>query len=167
MDISYYEEQPKHKTFHKEQTFQHYERILKRSHLKQKGELHFNDYKTDEDIKRDASKRVYRHKFRFANNELGLDYGLNFNKQDIIDILKEQGMKCACCGVSFYEVNYQIDHKQPVALGGSNSAKNIQMLCRSCNYKKGDMEYITWKTLVAYEDVLNWLQEISEEVDHA
>jgi len=42
---------------------------------------------------------------------------------------------CADCG-STYKIEY--DHIIPVSKGGSNSPKNIELLCLSCNRKKSD-----------------------------
>ncbi len=42
--------------------------------------------------------------------------------------------KCRQCGA---EKNLTIDHIVPLAKGGTNELNNLQILCRSCNSKKG------------------------------
>jgi hypothetical protein len=49
-------------------------------------------------------------------------------------ILKKYNNKCVWCGATD---NLTIDHIKPVKLGGDNSDKNLQVLCRSCNSCKG------------------------------
>ena len=46
-----------------------------------------------------------------------------------------QKRKCACCEVIISK-EYHIDHIMPIALGGSNTDDNIQLLCKSCNLRK-------------------------------
>lgn len=43
--------------------------------------------------------------------------------------------RCACCGESL-KSGYHIDHILPLALGGTNTDDNIQLLTPSCNLKK-------------------------------
>lgn len=43
--------------------------------------------------------------------------------------------KCAKCGSQF---NLEYDHIIPVSKGGSNTARNIQLLCEPCNRKKSN-----------------------------
>lgn len=58
-------------------------------------------------------------------------------KQDVADILKSQKYRCAECGVSVKAINSRhVDHIMPLALGGSNSKSNLQVLCAPCNLKK-------------------------------
>lgn len=44
------------------------------------------------------------------------------------------GSKCAKCGA---EKNLTIDHVVPICKGGGHNIENLQILCRSCNNKKG------------------------------
>lgn len=50
------------------------------------------------------------------------------------EIKDKYGNKCLRCGRS--EVKLTMDHVIPIAVGGSNTADNIQPLCGSCNSKK-------------------------------
>ena len=57
--------------------------------------------------------------------------------KDIKRILKLQKRTCAACYTKFKGDDYHVDHIVPLALGGSNWASNIQMLCPPCNMSKG------------------------------
>lgn len=50
-------------------------------------------------------------------------------------LFKLQRGKCACCGKSL-GADYHLDHIMPIALGGSNTDDNIQLLRATCNLKK-------------------------------
>lgn len=58
--------------------------------------------------------------------------------------LKEQrGSECPYCGAEAYH----IDHKNPLAKGGSHTWDNIEMICRTCNFAKNDLtkeEFLVW-----------------------
>ena len=49
-------------------------------------------------------------------------------------IFVRDGRICKHCGCSD---NLTIDHIHPVAHGGTDELENLQVLCRSCNSKKG------------------------------
>lgn len=49
-------------------------------------------------------------------------------------VWRAAGGKCSCCGS---KNNLQFDHVQPVALGGGSTANNLQLLCGSCNLRRG------------------------------
>lgn len=63
---------------------------------------------------------------------------------DILRIVKAQGGKCAHCRRSVGSA-YHVDHVNPLALGGSNCATNLQILCPECNLSKGSKDPIEWK----------------------
>ena len=58
-----------------------------------------------------------------------------FTIQERIDIKKSQGEKCAICLAKLTR-NFQIDHIQPIASGGSNELDNLQALCYGCHDDK-------------------------------
>lgn len=46
--------------------------------------------------------------------------------------------KCACCGLPLGD-DYHLDHIMPLALGGTNTDNNIQLLRATCNRQKNAM----------------------------
>ena len=50
-------------------------------------------------------------------------------------ILARDGYCCQACGES--EGSLHIDHIVPKRLGGSDLEENLQVLCKSCNLRKG------------------------------
>lgn len=50
-------------------------------------------------------------------------------------LLKLQRGKCACCGLPLGD-DYHLDHIMPLALGGTNTDDNIQLLRATCNLQK-------------------------------
>ena len=54
-------------------------------------------------------------------------------------LYKRQKGKCMYCGRKLDIADMHADHKKPWNRGGSDSEKNLQMLCGPCNTRKGDM----------------------------
>ena len=50
-------------------------------------------------------------------------------------VWRRDGGKCARCGSRH---RMEFDHIVPISKGGSNTARNIELLCESCNREKGD-----------------------------
>lgn len=75
--------------------------------------------------------RIKQNKRRARLVEAGGQYTID----DIKRLLQLQRCKCANCGTSIKK-KYHIDHRIPVAKGGSNHISNIELLCPSCNLRK-------------------------------
>lgn len=52
-----------------------------------------------------------------------------------VRIGRRDGFQCGCCFTTF---DLQIDHIVPVSKDGDSSDDNLQLLCTSCNSRKGD-----------------------------
>lgn len=52
-------------------------------------------------------------------------------------VYERDGHTCQYCGRRPPEVDLQIDHQHPVALGGDNRIDNLLTACRDCNIGKG------------------------------
>lgn len=63
----------------------------------------------------------------------------SFTTQDIRLIRALQGNRCAepTCRKSFEHIKAHIDHIVPLSRGGTNWPRNLQLLCVSCNTRKG------------------------------
>lgn len=57
-------------------------------------------------------------------------------RDEIVGLFKKQGGRCANCKASL-KAGYHADHILPLALGGSNAIRNIQLMCPRCNLRKG------------------------------
>lgn len=71
------------------------------------------------------------------------DSGGFFTLKQIHALRVLQKDKCVNCKKSI-KTNMHIDHIMPIAKGGSNDIKNIQLLCPKCNFKKNDTDPIIW-----------------------
>ena len=58
------------------------------------------------------------------------------SKDTKLRVLERQKYKCASCGRALKPGRYHIDHKKAVALGGSDSIRNLQGLCPNCHDRK-------------------------------
>lgn len=55
---------------------------------------------------------------------------------DIADLARKQDSKCVYCAVAISSRSWHVDHRQPIARGGSNDPSNLQLLCQPCNNRK-------------------------------
>ena len=75
--------------------------------------------------------RVHRSAYRQMRRAAG-----KVGKEQIEGLLIAQRHKCAVCRCRLKQL-WEVDHIQPVALGGRSDPGNLQILCRPCNRSKG------------------------------
>ncbi|MYD35568.1 MAG: HNH endonuclease [Dehalococcoidia bacterium] len=64
----------------------------------------------------------------------------SFGKKEREALFLSQGGRCMYCGKKEREVTYfDVDHKTPFSRNGRDTFANLQLLCRPCNTRKGDM----------------------------
>lgn len=60
--------------------------------------------------------------------------------------LKKQQYECVYCNAEL-KSNSHVDHRTPLARGGTNDSSNLQVLCARCNgekHSKNHHEYLRW-----------------------
>jgi hypothetical protein len=73
----------------------------------------------------------------FRPRRVAIAPGLRF------EILRRDDYRCQICGARAVDgEQLHIDHRTPVALGGTNDPSNLWTLCRTCNLGKGTRELI-------------------------
>lgn len=96
--------------------------------------------------KNKARLKEYKQEYAKANPEANriwvatrrarkLNAGGTHTAADIAWLYEKQAGKCACCKVCLSN-GYHADHIMPLAKGGSNDRRNIQLLCQPCNSEK-------------------------------
>jgi len=65
---------------------------------------------------------------------------------------RAQKWRCCYCGVEMNRVNNHPreatrEHLKRVADGGCNGLHNMAVACRQCNTRRGEVDWLTYKTL--------------------
>ena len=68
---------------------------------------------------------------------------------------KHYGKKCIYCSNVLLVSNIVCDHKYPISLGGDSTPKNLSIICKRCNTRKGSL------TQEEYASLLNFLNKKS------
>ena len=100
-------------------------------HIKEYGEQYRKEHP---EVKR-LSEQKRRARKRGKEGDITADH--------IMGLLSLQECQCIYCG-RLIKTNYTIDHVTPLSRGGEHDISNLQLLCKSCNSKKGaktDEEY--------------------------
>ena len=60
------------------------------------------------------------------------------------------GKKCKYCKKKLLVDNIVCDHVTPISHGGASVASNLQLICKSCNVKKGPLTHMEFKSILKY-----------------
>lgn len=104
------------------------------------------EYAVEYRSKNPEKVRAAAAKYRAANPEKRCIYEHNRRARKLADggklsvdiaerLFKLQRGKCPCCRKPLGD-DYHRDHRMPLALGGTNTDDNIQLLCAKCNMQK-------------------------------
>ena len=104
-------------------------------------------YVAPDDVgKRVSRRRLRREKRRSARWERKtVCTSVRFERKQIrpslrFELLKRAEYRCEICGANSHtdsSVKLHVDHKIPVARGGTNDVQNLWVLCSTCNLGKG------------------------------
>lgn len=102
--------------------------------------------KMRERTRQDRIKNPDKHRSVARNRYALKKYGCNGRHyaDEIKKLLLQQNYKCVNCKCCLKTNVYNADHIMPLALGGENTIRNIQMLCKRCNQKKNKKHPIDW-----------------------
>ena len=83
----------------------------------------------------------------------------NMSLTEIRDMLyKAYNKPCKYCKKKLDVTNMVCDHKHPISSGGGSFKSNLQMICASCNTKKGPL------TDKEYRGFIKWISKQDERV---
>jgi 5-methylcytosine-specific restriction endonuclease McrA len=89
------------------------------------------------------------------------EYEVEFNISLVIirDLfLSNYGSSCKYCTSVLDVRNMVCDHVVPLSCGGPSTVRNLEMICRRCNTRKGPL------TAIQYQNVVSWLNLQPEQV---
>jgi 5-methylcytosine-specific restriction endonuclease McrA len=98
----------------------------------------YRQYKSEYDKKYRCENLDRVRAKKVARRAIQLSAPGRFSAEDVRELLKAQGSKCAnlTCRKPIKRRSYHIDHVVPLSKGGSNWPDNLQLLCPACNLRK-------------------------------
>jgi 5-methylcytosine-specific restriction protein A len=81
------------------------------------------------------------------------DYEVEFNVtlNEVREMLYvAYGQPCKYCKTQMNVSNMVCDHTSPISAGGPSIISNLQMICKTCNIKKGPMTGKDFKRYIAW-----------------
>ena len=71
----------------------------------------------------------------------------SYSSEDVRRMMVAQESRCAACKADL-TLGYHVDHVMPLSKGGTNWPCNLQLLCPSCNHRKGRKTPDHWNRIV-------------------
>tara|TARA_E500000318_G_scaffold110682_1_gene126852 strand:- start:885 stop:1322 length:438 start_codon:yes stop_codon:yes gene_type:complete len=84
-------------------------------------------------------------KVRSKDNNVKFDISLDEIKKMFIDVY---GKECKYCDKKLNIRTIACDHIIPLTKGGESTVKNLQLICRTCNTRKGPLDEQDFELLV-------------------
>jgi 5-methylcytosine-specific restriction endonuclease McrA len=107
---------------------------------------------------------VFRHQREVAKKHgLGVDFDLAWLRNEVLCATTITDRRnCRYCGDRITVKTFSLDHRMPVARGGTFSKENVQIVCHKCNGAKGNLTASEYQQLL---DVLtSWPKEAKTDV---
>jgi 5-methylcytosine-specific restriction endonuclease McrA len=94
---------------------------------------------------------------KLKNKDAELPFSLKDFRADILSVMdgKEDGaILCRYCNTHFTIEGIAVDHAKPLSRGGSPGLENLDYPCRPCNNRKGEMDPVEFKKLLAFLETI-------------
>lgn len=84
------------------------------------------------------------------------------SKRTRFEVLKRDNHTCRYCGAQAPDVKLHVDHVNPVALGGGDTADNLVAACVDCNLGKASSHPDASTVATVAQDAVRWAAAIKE-----
>ena len=94
---------------------------------------------------------------KLKNKDAEFPFSLKDFRADILSVMdgKEDGaILCRYCNTHFTIEGIAVDHAKPLSRGGSPDLSNLDYPCRPCNNRKGEMDPVEFKKLLAFLETI-------------